>query len=96
MQCKLGYLKSEKGNSNCITSSVKSLKSNEISKKLKNSLTVEILKYAGCRQDVYFLMLILSKNSQRLVIKSRHVLEPVFEEGSLVIERYLSGDKECI
>ena len=60
------------------------------------SLIVEILKYAGFRQDVYFLMLILSKNSQRLVIESRHVLEPVFEEGSLVIERYLSGDKECI
>ena len=59
-------------------------------------LILEILKYTGFRQDVYFLMLILSKNSQRLVIESRHVLEPVFEEGSLVIERYLSGNKECI
>ena len=96
VQCKLGLLKSEKDNSNRSSSSVKSFQSREISRKLKNSLIVEILRYAGFRQDIYFLLLNLSKNSQRLVFENRHVLEPMFIEGNLVIERYLSGDKDCI
>ena len=49
VQCKLGYLKSEKDNSNCITPSVTSFKSKEMSKKMQNSLIIKILTYAGYR-----------------------------------------------
>ena len=49
VQCKLGYLKSEKDNSNSVLPSVRSFKSREMSRKMQNSLILKILSYAGYR-----------------------------------------------
>ena len=49
VQCKLGYLKSEKDNSNSVSPSVRSFKSKEMSRKMQNSLVLKILSYAGYR-----------------------------------------------
>jgi len=49
VQCKLGYLKSEKDNSNSVSPSVRSFKSKEMSRKMQNSLILKILSYAGYR-----------------------------------------------
>ena len=49
VQCKLGYLKSEKDNSNSDSPSVRSFKSKEMSRKMQNSLILKILSYAGYR-----------------------------------------------
>ena len=49
VQCKLGYLKSEKDNSNSVSPSVRSFKSREMSRKMQNSLILKILSYAGYR-----------------------------------------------
>jgi hypothetical protein len=49
VQCKLGYLKSEKDNSNSVSPSVRSSKSREMSRKMQNSSILKILSYAGYR-----------------------------------------------
>ena len=70
----------EKDNSNCITSSVRSLKSKEMSKKFQNSMIIKILSFAGYRQETYFLLLNLNKVSQNFLYENRIFLELMFTE----------------
>ena len=55
-----------------------------------------ILSYAGYRQEVFLLLLSLTKHTQHYAVKNHDKLAPLLVEGQPIIERYLSGDKQCM